>query len=270
MERIRVLTLNIWNDEGPWAQRAQLIREGIDKLDPDLIGFQEVVRGEGVDLLVDILHGSSYRTAFGKALTTGGHEEGEYGNAIASRWEIETTELHELPTLGKVESRVLLAARILSPIGKLWFSTTHLTWELENGHIREQQVQTIAESMADKGAEGAFPLVIVGDFNAVPESTEIRFLKGLHALNGRSVYFRDAWEAAGDDGQGLTWSRRNPYLPHWLAPDRRIDYIFLGPPTKEGVGEILSCRVTLNVPHDGVWPSDHFGLYAEISAQPSG
>lgn len=269
MERVRVMTLNIWNDEGPWPQRARLIREGIDKLDPDLIGFQEVLRGEGADLLDDLLDGTSYQTAFGKALTTGEHGEGEYGNAVASRWEIEDTELHSLPTLGEVENRVLLAARIRSPFGEFWFSTTHLTWELGNGHIRERQVQSIAKSLGPKSAGGAFPLILVGDFNAVPESTEIRFLKGLHALNGKSAYFRDAWAVAGDDGLGLTWNRRNPYLPRWLAPDRRIDYIFLGAPRKEGVGEILNCRLVLDVPHEGVWPSDHFGVYAEIAAQPS-
>jgi endonuclease/exonuclease/phosphatase family metal-dependent hydrolase len=267
MEPIRVMSLNIWNNEGPWPQRVRLIREGIDKLDPDLIGFQEVLRGDGVDLLEDILDGAPYHIAFGKALATGEGGKREYGNAIASRWEIAATEVHALPTLGQVEERILLAAQIRSPVGQLWFSTTHLTWELENGHIRERQVQAIAEAMAGKMGEGKFPPIIVGDFNAVPESTEIRFLKGLHALNGRSVYFRDAWAEAGDDGHGLTWNKRNPYLPPWLAPDRRIDYILLGPPTHEGVGEILNCRVTYDVPHEGVWPSDHFGVYAEIRAQ---
>jgi len=42
MRPLRVMTLNIWNDEGPWEERSHLIRKQIEKLDPDLIGFQEV------------------------------------------------------------------------------------------------------------------------------------------------------------------------------------------------------------------------------------
>ena len=41
-----VLTLNIWNHEGPWGDRLPLIRACIGSLDPDLIALQEVLVGE--------------------------------------------------------------------------------------------------------------------------------------------------------------------------------------------------------------------------------
>jgi endonuclease/exonuclease/phosphatase family metal-dependent hydrolase len=143
-----------------------------------------------------------------------------------------------------------------------------LTWELENGYIREGQVLAISESIQSKVGPDDFPPLIAGDLNAVPYSTEIRFFRGLHALEGKSAYFRDAWEFGGGEGPGLTWSRRNPYIPPWLAPDRRIDYIFAGPPKRDGIGEILSCQVICDIPRDGIWPSDHFGVFAEISTVP--
>ena len=33
-------------------------------------------------------------------------------------------------------------------------------------------------------------------------------------------------------------------------------------------GEPLASRVVLDEPRDGVWPSDHFGVYAELRATP--
>ncbi len=42
---LSVLTLNIWHDCDPWPERAVRLREWIERLDPDLIGFQEVLVG---------------------------------------------------------------------------------------------------------------------------------------------------------------------------------------------------------------------------------
>ena len=109
--------------------------------------------------------------------------------------------------------------------------------------------------------------IIAGDFNAEPDSTEIRYVKGLHALDGRSVHFHDAWAIAGD-GAGITWSSRNPYARQALEPDRRIDYVFAGRPLANGIGLIESCRVVCDMPEDGIWPSDHFGVYAELRSEP--
>ena len=100
------------------------------------------------------------------------------------------------------------------------------------------------------------------------DSAEIRYVAGLQSLDGRSVHFRDAWRVAGDGGPGLTWANRNPYARPWLEPDRRIDYVFSGPPLRDGRGVIESCRVVCDDEHDGVWPSDHFGVYAELRTEP--
>ena len=115
---------------------------------------------------------------------------------------------------------------------------------------------------------GGFPTLLVGDFNAEPEAAEIRYVSGLQSLEGRSVHFRDAWRVAGDGGPGLTWSNRNPYARAWHEPDRRIDYVFAGYPQSDGVGRIESCRVVCDDERGGVWPSDHFGVYAELRTEP--
>ena len=43
MERLRVVTLNIWNRQGPWRERLPLIRDGLAALAPDVVGLQEVL-----------------------------------------------------------------------------------------------------------------------------------------------------------------------------------------------------------------------------------
>jgi len=72
---------------------------------------------------------------------------------------------------------------------------------------------------------------------------------------------------AGDGGPGFTWSKGNPYAAADLEPDRRIDYIFTGWPSRNGVGQILCCRVVCDEESEGVWPSDHFGVYAELRTE---
>ena len=112
--------------------------------------------------------------------------------------------------------------------------------------------------------ERGFPPLLVGDFNAEPDSAEIRYVTGLQSLEGRSVCFLDAWRRAGDGGRGLTWSNRNPYARGEREPDRRIDYVFAGLPRKDGLGQILACRVVCDDEQGGVWATDHFGVYAEL------
>jgi hypothetical protein len=69
---------------------------------------------------------------------------------------------------------------------------------------------------------------------------------------------------AGDGGSGHTWSNRNSYAVVALEPDRRIDYVFVGLPQRSGPGQLLSCRVVCNDEKGGVWPTDHWGVYAEL------
>ncbi|HKE12072.1 MAG TPA: endonuclease/exonuclease/phosphatase family protein, partial [Myxococcota bacterium] len=142
----------------------------------------------------------------------------------------------------------------------------------QHGEIRERQVFALADLVLRRLPKGGFPPILVGDFNAEPDSSEIRFLTGLGTLRARSVYFHDSWRVAGarrgDPEAGFTWSNRNPYARANLEPDRRIDYIFTGFPMRDGVGLLESCRVVCDEPQDGVWPSDHFGVYAELRTTP--
>lgn len=268
---ISVLTLNLWHDSGPWPARQERIREWLDALDPDLIGFQEALRGESLDQVETLLEGRGYHVDYVRASSFWRDDSSlSFGNAIASRWPIR--ERHELvlPDRGDGETRAALTALIDAPVGDLSFTTTHLNWKLHQGDTRCAQVLALAEQVLRVRPKGGFPPIVAGDFNAEPDSDEIRFMRGAHAIGGRSVYFNDAFRVAGDadQGAGHTWSNRNPYARTAFEPDKRIDYVFTGYPKRDGVGVLERCRVVCDDEKDGVWPTDHFGVYAELRSEP--
>jgi hypothetical protein len=63
-----------------------------------------------------------------------------------------------------------------------------------------------------------------GDFNARPESDEIRFLTACAVIDGRSTYFVDAWTPVNDDG-GFTQDLSNERYLEVNEPPKRIDYV---------------------------------------------
>lgn len=261
---LKVVTINIWNRAGPWDRRLELLRAGIAALDPDVVGLQEVMSDGTRSLADDIAEGLGYVSAFGAAKAMGGGID--FGNAVLSRWPIVSHETEAIPVPEQVEDRSLLLAEIDAPFGRLPFVVTHLSWKFHDGWIREQQVLALARAVGRRFPTRGphLPLVLVGDFNTRPEATEIRFLTGLHALEGESFYVADCFELAGE-GPGITFdARNNPYAAPTHEPPRRIDYVFVRGPDARGRGTPLAARVVLDELVDGVAPSDHYGVYAEI------
>ncbi len=264
---LEVLTLNLWNDKPPYAERSERIREWIDRLSPDLIGFNEAIRTEAWNQVAQLLEGTGYSLEYVPAEGQGGDRE--FGNAIASRWPIVERASLRLPDGGDGETRSALSVITAAPFGRVSFTSTHLNWRFEHGAIRERQVVALCDFVRRCAAGADLPAILAGDFNAEPDSAEIRYVKGLHALDGRSVAFLDAWAAAGGPGAGHTWCNRNAYARRAVEPDRRIDYVFVDLPDrrKRGIGRIDRCQVVCDDEKNGVWPSDHFGVLAEIRTE---
>jgi endonuclease/exonuclease/phosphatase family metal-dependent hydrolase len=268
---LKVLTLNLWNHSGPWERRLPRVRGWVDKLEPDVIGFQEVYYRDDYNQAAEILDGLGYAIECASVIE---YESFRFGNAVCSRWPVIDTASIELPTGERSEGRCAINARIDAPFGELSFTSTHLNWKLHDGRSRETQVVALADFVLSRRPRGGFPPIVVGDFNAEPHSDEIRFMTGFHSLDGRSVMFFDAWRLAGDGGPGTSWSNRNDFASIALEPERRIDYIFAGYPRRmtedHGVGKVEACRVVCDDEVDGIWPSDHFGVYAELRTDPLG
>jgi endonuclease/exonuclease/phosphatase family metal-dependent hydrolase len=259
---LRVLTLNIWNLSGHRRSRREAILGVVRRWTPDVVCLQEVVaneRGNQAEWLACQLGDWSVAYA-GEPLAAG---TARFGNAVLSRWPIETdsrAQLSYVPDDLEVQ-RVVLHART----GGFNVFSTHLAWQLHDAALRERQVQELVRFVSER-TDPAAPLgpVVAGDFNAEPDSSAVRLLSGLASLDGTSVYLQDAWRLAGDGGPGITWSNRNPHAALDQEPDRRIDYIFSGFRGRGGAGRPVECRVVADEPADGIWPSDHFGLLAVL------
>jgi endonuclease/exonuclease/phosphatase family metal-dependent hydrolase len=268
--RLRVLTLNIWHREAPWEQRREIIRRGITELNPDIIGLQEVlelrVGGDLQSQAEELLRGLPYRFVFGSAQEVG--PGFHFGNAIASKYPMEGHEVVRLPGEESGETRSVVHARVITPFGPVPVFVTHLNWKLHHGSVRIRQIARIVELIDERApiAE-TFPPILMGDLNAEPESDEIRFLRGFATLEGKSVFFADAWSYGGEGGPGYTFDRKNPYAARSHEPPRRIDYIFVRGPDGQWRGEPLFTKLVFTEPSDGVFASDHFGLYTELSTE---
>lgn len=280
MDRLRVLTINIWHRSGPWEARVALLRRGFERLQPDFVALQEVLRLDGPggpegddaqDQADELAAGLGFHKAYARATTIapGLH----FGNAVLSRHPIARVHRLPLPDLGDDEPRSILGVVADTPVGPVPFFSTHLNWKLHHGLIRQKQVAFIAAAIADLAPTSnakLHPPILAGDFNAEPLSDEIRFLRGWHAIDGRTVYFADCFAVAGEGRRDLLAGptfvpSRNAYAAETREPDRRLDYVFVRGPDRHHRGEPLAARVVFDEPEDGVWPSDHFGVYAEIS-----
>ena len=275
-DTLRVVTLNIWNNQGPWPERLRLIRRELGELAPDIVGLQEVLHLDPAeaqqatpDQAQAIGDGFGYYCAFASAWHIGGGLQ--FGNALLSRWPIVHADNFQLPCEPDDETRGLLHCVLDSPHGRIAVFVTHLSWKLHQSDIRQQQVAFIAgkvRELAPLDNSPGFPPILMGDFNAEPESDEIRYLRGFNSRLGRSIYFADCFAAAGDGSPGYSYARANPYALRAHEPNRRLDYIFSRGPDRELRGEPLSARLCFNQPVDGIWPTDHYGVLAEIQAAP--
>jgi endonuclease/exonuclease/phosphatase family metal-dependent hydrolase len=259
--RLRVVTWNVWWRFGPWEDRQPAIAETLRRLDADVIALQEVWNtADGLGQPAALAGALGYHHVFASGFDAG---DAMFGNAILSRWPIATSTSRTLPCTPETEEfRVALKAEVDGPHGRFEVYTTHLNWRYDESHVRQAQVRTLAEFVAE--SEGrSFPPVLCGDFNAEPDSDEIRMLTGRAAVPAPRLVFVDAWDVAGD-GPGYTWSNDNLFAARDLEADRRIDYVFAGWRKARGAGHVVDASVAAVDPIDGVHPSDHYAVLAEL------
>jgi endonuclease/exonuclease/phosphatase family metal-dependent hydrolase len=259
--RLRVLSWNLWGRGGPWEARLVAIAATLRAAQPDVVTLQEVweegERNQAAILAAGL--GLHHHVFCGRA-TAGGVS---VGNAVLSRWPIVHSESRMLPAPPELEElRNVLRAHIDGPRGALDVYCTHLNWKFDQSHVRQEQVRAVVQFVAAAAGDG-FPPIVAGDFNAVDDADEIRMLTGRAAVPVPGLAFHDAWDAAGDGGPGYTWVNANPWARQDLEPDRRIDYVFAGLPRKGGAGHLVACRL-VGQPVDGLYPSDHLGVLAEL------
>lgn len=277
MTGTRLVTWNLWWRFGPWRERGPAIEHALRAASPDLVTLQEVHRGDDADQLASLAGalGLAHHAWSPNRLPGRWHRRGdeadahaEVGVAVLSRWPLgEVTEV-DLPDGGaEPEGRTALGVVVDHPDGPLPLVTTHLSSSPAGSAVRVEQVRAVAALVHDLQQHAADPLppVVTGDFNAEPDSDEMRLLGGhLTAPSVPGLVLVDAWRLGRPADDGFTWRRENPYLGPG-NPDARIDHVLLG----LGTAVERLALVGAAAGPDGVWPSDHAGVLVDLDPAPS-
>jgi endonuclease/exonuclease/phosphatase family metal-dependent hydrolase len=280
--RLRIVQLNAGSLLEPeWDRRRHEILAWFDRLDPDVVCLQEVwedgTTPNTAGWLVEHA-GRAWHWCFGGfpfPAELWADRSMRFGSAVLSRWPIDHHELVALPVDDSPRAAAdayyrlefeLLHARTAG----IDVFSTHLAPPPAQAYHRIREVLLIDDVVRDRADPSAsLPPILCGDFNAEPESDEMRFLTSTAVLDGRSTYFQDAWKVAGPEGDP-GWTQ-DPvgnaiYRPLGL-PRKRIDYVLVGDPfgRRGGAGRIERCELAFHEPITGILASDHYGLVAEIA-----
>lgn len=258
---VRVVSWNLWARCGPWEDRERAIVSVLGAHAPDVVTVLEAWETD------DDSQAERLKAKLGLPyhLFRGGIEQDGVmsGTAVLSRWPVLQAGECRLGDREGWDAGHVAFASIGGPRGAVQVFGVMLGWRLDHSHVRQGQVRDLC-SYVRKMADVTQPVVLCGDFNAAPDSDEIRMLTGRAEVATRGLVFYDAWEVAGDGGAGHTWSNANPCAAPVLFPDRRIDYVFSAWPRAGGAGHPVRCERIGTEPVDGVMPSDHYGVLADL------
>lgn len=259
--RVRVVTWNLWWRLGDWKARADVIARTLEEIHPDLACLQEAWQEGDRNQAALLAERLGMQHAFALDRSEGGVDQGV---ALLSRWPLTEVERRPLPVPAGVEAQtVALRAVVQGPRGPLLLVTTHLLPYPTRSAAREQQVRALVEFVAERKRQPPISIVC-GDFNAVPDSDEIRLLTGRRPPAIPGWVFLDAWETAGN-GSGPTVAKANPNSAPLLLPDVRWDYVFVNWPSGPGgVGHPVHAEVVGARARDGVVASDHYAVLGDL------
>ena len=269
---MKLATWNIWWRFGAWDERRPAIESVLQALDADVIGLQEVWHDDERSYADTLATDLGYHVAFApspapeKWQRRVGDDTFGIGNAVLSRWPIRAGRVERLPAGDAPdEGRVVLHTEVDTPHGTLPFACTHLNSGWGQSSIRRQQLRRAGE-VIHAHPPGDFPAVLCGDFNATPDFDEVRAFAGKSEPLVAGLVMWDAWSYLDPHDPGFTWDRTNPYVEATHEPSGRIDYLFVSPPSTDGRGKPIRSGLFGTHAVDGVWPSDHFGVWVDIHA----
>jgi endonuclease/exonuclease/phosphatase family metal-dependent hydrolase len=286
---LRVVQLNAGSlIEPDWTDRRHEIVAWLERLRADVVCLEEIWQDDSSPNTAEWIAAHTadlgYHCAFGGAPFAADvwpDRSLRFGSAVLSRWPIDDFTHHALPIApgGNAFVQGVPWELVHASTAGLDVFACHLAAAPTDGVHRRLQVLTIddliREARGDRDTISMvgprrsledMPVILCGDFNAEPESDEVRFLCSLAPLEGRATYYQDAWRAVGD-GPGLTqdW-RTNDIAASMNVHPKRIDYVFVGDTfrRRDGAGRILAASLAFHEPLTGIVASDHFGVCVDL------
>lgn len=249
---MKIVTFNLRHDADRWVERFPLVVEALREQDADIIGFQEVaIPIRQAHLIADALHTETGIRPYSVYVQPKWGEHSHEGVALLTRLPVVEVDAIDLPEGGRVAQRL----RVIDQGHALNIVNTHLHHQPEDDeHVRLPQMQAILAWIAAlTDTHPNEPWVIVGDFNAQPHTATIQAAVKTFTSAYRAVHGADP----------LTFP--TPLVKDSDSyPRIAIDYIFVDPAalTAASVGLIGTSPAV----HDpSLYPSDHFGIAAELS-----
>lgn len=256
-----VMTYNLRyaSPTGPnaWPERRPLVREAIESVKPDVIGTQEGLHAQLLDVAADL---PDY------AWTGVGRNDGKTGSefmavfyrksrleALSTNhfWLSDTPEVPGSTTWGNSNRRMVTWLKFRDRVtgGEFYLFNTHFDHQIQLA--REKSAELVRQRVA--ALETKLPVLLVGDFNANAGRN-----KAFDILT-HDKFFRDSWP--------LAKARRNEGLNSFngFKPpernDERIDWILTRGKVEVRQAEIVSFE------RNGQFPSDHFPVVAWLQLE---
>lgn len=258
---LRVVTWNVWGRYGDWDARQAALGNALAAVEPDVICLIESWRrGESSQpgLIAERL-----RMPYHHFVGDWQQEDWVSGIGLACRWPMSEPHRRVLRSEAGGGDGQAVHVTVTGDRGPIQLFAVMLDYPLHASAVRQDQVKQLVRFIEEVASRRDI-VIVCGDFNAGPDSDEIRMVTGRSAVASPGVVFYDSWELAGDGSAGYTWSNRNPLAAPGLYPDRRFDYVFSAWPRRGGVGHPVHCTL-LGVHAAGdLQISDHYGLAADL------
>jgi endonuclease/exonuclease/phosphatase family metal-dependent hydrolase len=249
--RLRVLTYNVLADPVAVELRIPRLLDVMREQNPDLLALQEVA-----PWFVELLERDGWLRDY-QAAQIDGKLALPNGQMILSRFPIAGSRARRLS--GRQGRTVLVSEITLAEGDAIVLATTHMESLLEDGPTRATQLDEIFAEVAKETA----PTLVLGDLNfgdgEQPDTAHL------------DPAFIDVWTRLHPDDPGFTWNIEHSPMAAAGSfvgePSRRLDRILLrGNAWVPSMIAIIGDRSVRD--HPALFPSDHFGLVAELSRAP--
>lgn len=204
---IRVLSYNILHGATTNKDNdLDVVARAILKAEPDVAALQELdyrTRRAGMlDVTAEIAKRTNMVSIFAKAVDW---DDGEYGQALLSKYTFLKTGKVDLPTHKGNEPRIAIESLFILPTGDtIRLVATHLDHQKDPTERIEQAEEINHRFLIDK-----IPTILAGDFNDIPGSEPLKILES-------------RWGSSYDPKDPI------PTFPSH-APEKKIDYIMFYP-----------------------------------------
>lgn len=279
-DKLKIITMNTLHNPFKLEERITRIANEIKEENPDIVCLQEILFDLNCDTESSSLKIITEITGLSVVSTDPYYDRHGHrsGTVVLSRLNTSESGTGFIPDDSAASCYNSCYAVLESSNSRpIIVFSIHGAWRGDREHLREQQFLALnahANELEIKYSDREPIILFCGDFNAVPDSASLRFLKGLASLEGQGTYWVDCWDAVGE-GDGITsdplsklgqLTARNCgiAMPERI-PARRIDYILAKDWVYGRAGTPISAKIIGNVvDDDGYTPSDHYGICSEL------